>query len=155
MDRNTVHKFCDMEDEVNSILDENIEIAEKTRNQLQNQGSQIDNIGDRLINIEYITSKGKEIINRMSSFFHRFRTKQLNVTANVTEEPIIMEEINPSQLFVKNDTTLNKLNRLKKIGIKIGEEIDEQNIKFDKMDIEMDKNKSYLKKNVEKINKIL
>ena len=148
------NNFHNIEDEVNSILDENIEIAETTKCQLINQGEQIDNMERGLINIEYITGKGKEIINRMSSFFHRFRTNQITTRINPTESSIQMEEIEPSTLFVKDDTTLNKLNRLKKIGLKIGEELDEQNIKLDKIDIEVDKNKSFLNKNVEKINKI-
>jgi hypothetical protein len=154
MDKDLFNNFHNIEDEVNSILDENIEIAETTKYQLVNQGEQIDNMERGLINIEYITGKGKEIINRMSSFFHRFRTNQITTIVNPIEPTIQMEEIDPSKLFVKNDTTLNKLNRLKKIGLKIGEELEEQNIKLDKIDIEVDKNKSFLSKNVEKINKI-
>ena len=151
MDRYLVDNI---EDEINSILDENIEIAEITKCQLENQGEQIDNMEMILINIEYITGKGKEIIDRMSSFFHRFRTTQITTHINPIETTIQMDEIDPSNLFVKNDNTLNKLNRLKKIGLKIGEEIDEQNIKLDKMDIHIDKNKSFFRKNIEKTNKI-
>ena len=155
MDRNTVHRFNDAQDEINSILDENIEIAENTKINLQNQGNQIDNINQRMINIEYITEKGKDIINRMSSFFHRFRTTQLNFNPRVTSEPIQMESLNSSDLFVQNDSTLARLDRLKKIGLKIGEVLDDQNIKLDRMDIDIDRNKSYINKNIEKIDKIL
>ena len=155
MEKDSICRFNDVNDEINSILDENIEIANKTKNQLEYQGEQIENVETKLINIEYLTSKGKEIINRMSSFFHRFRTPPVTYNDNVNESTIQMDEIQPSELFVSQETTLAKLNRLKKIGLKIGEELDEQNIKLDKMDIDVDRNKSYFKKNVEKINKIL
>ncbi len=154
MDRNSVSRFCDIEDEVNSILDENIEIATRTKNQLFFQGQQIENVDLKLTNIEYFTNKAKEIINRMSSFFHRFRTSPVSYTENVVDSQIQMSEIDESKLFVSGETTLSKLNRLKNIGLQMGEELDEQNIKLDKMDLDVDKNNSYFKKNVEKINKI-
>jgi hypothetical protein len=155
MDRNSEHRFCDIEDEVNSILDENIENATRTQNKLVFQGQQIENVELKLTNIEYFTKKGKEIINRMSSFFHRFRTPPVNYTENIVDSTIQMNELDETSLFVSGETTLSKLNRLKKIGLQMGEELDEQNIKLDKMDLDVDKNNSYLKKNVEKINKIL
>ena len=155
MDRSSDHNFYNIDDEINSILDENIEIATRTKNKLEFQGEQIDNVESKLINIEYLTKKGKEIINRMSSFFHRFRTAPINYNDNIIDSTIQMEEIDESKLFVRDESTIGKLNRLKKIGLKIGEELDEQNIKLDKMDIDVDRNKSYFKKNVEKINKIL
>ena len=147
--------LSNVQDELNSILDENILIAEQTHCELENQGQQIEDMERKLINIEYITRKGKDILNRMQSFFHRFRTQQITTIFSPTESSIQMNEISPEDLFVSNDTTLNKLDRLKKLGLKIGEELDDQNIKLDKMDIEIDKNSSYQKKNVEKINKIL
>lgn len=155
MDRNSAHKFCDIEDEVNSILDDNIEIATRTQNQLVYQGQQIENVELKLTNIEYFTNKGKEIIKRMSSFFHRLVTPPVNYSDNVVDSTIQMNEIDETSLFVPGETTLAKINKLKKIGLKMGEELDEQNIKLDKMDFDVDKNNSYFKKNVEKINKIL
>ena len=149
-----------LEDELNSILDENLDIAYKTNTQLQYQGKQIDNVEEKLINIEYFTSKGKDIINRMSSFFHRFRSTPIQVNTTIRESVIQMEELAATTLaattpFIKDESCLSKLNRLKKIGIQIGEELEEQNIKLDKMDINIDKNSSYLKKNTGKIDRLM
>ena len=162
-----------LEDELNSILDENLDIAYKTNTQLQYQGKQIDNVEEKLINIEYFTSKGKDIINRMSSFFHRFRSTPIQVNTTIRESVIQMEEFSPTTRqrelvpttrqrelvpttpFIKDESCLSKLNRLKKIGIQIGEELEEQNIKLDKMDINIDKNSSYLKKNTGKIDRLM
>jgi hypothetical protein len=154
-----------LEDELNSILDENLDIAHKTNTKLQYQGEQIDNVEEKLINIEYFTSKGKDIINRMSSFFHRFRSTPIQVNTTIRESVIQMEEFAPTTLaattlapttpFIKDESCLSKLNRLKKIGIQIGEELEEQNIKLDKMDINIDKNSSYLKKNTGKIDRLM
>ena len=149
-----------LEDEVNSILDENLDIAYKTNTQLQYQGKQIDNVEEKIINIEYFTSKGKDIINRMSSFFHRFRSTPIQVNTTIRESVIQMEELAATTLaattpFIKDESCLSKLNRLKKIGIQIGEELEEQNIKLDKMDINIDKNSSYLKKNTGKIDRLM
>ena len=163
-----------LEDELNSILDENLDIAYKTNTQLQYQGKQIDNVEEKIINIEYFTSKGKDIINRMSSFFHRFRSTPIQVNTNIRESVIQMEELAATTLaattrqrelaattlaattpFIKDESCLSKLNRLKKIGIQIGEELEEQNIKLDKMDINIDKNSSYLKKNTGKIDRLM
>ena len=149
-----------LEDELNSILDENLDIAYKTNTQLQYQGKQIDNVEEKIINIEYFTSKGKDIINRMSSFFHRFRSTPIQVNTTIRESVIQMEELAATTLaattpFIKDESCLSKLNRLKKIGIQIGEELEEQNIKLDKMDINIDKNSSYLKKNTGKIDRLM
>ena len=142
-------------DEINSILEDNIEIAEATHKSIKKQGEIINDIEDRVDNIEYISQKAKDIVNRMCSFFHRLTTKPIITNVEIKEPVIQMENIEIENTFVPEESSLGKLHRLKKIGIKIGEDLEEQNIKLDGMDINLDRNKSYLRKNVGKINKIL
>ena len=143
-------KPCNSEE----ILNENLEIANRTLEVLSNQERQLINVEDSLFNIEYYSKKSKDILKRMEGFFKRLWYRPVDVDETIDYNVIQMDEVNRVNID-KNEDFITKLEKLKDVGLKIGESLDKQNIILDKLDVETDKNKSFISKNNRKINNLL
>ena len=67
MDRSSDHNFFNVDDEINSILDDNIEIATLTKNKLEFQGEQIDNVDEELLNLLCERMNISEMVGKLKS----------------------------------------------------------------------------------------
>ena len=143
-------KPCNSEE----ILNENLEIANRTLEVLSNQERQLTNMEDSLFNIEYYSKKSKDILKRMEGFFKRLWYRPVEVDETIDYNVIQMDEVNQVNLD-KNIDFMGKLEEIKGVGLKIGESLDRQNIILDKLDMDADKNKSFIDKNNRKINNLL
>lgn len=138
---------------VDTLLDENLEIAENTLSQLEIQEEQLINSDYSLLNIEYYSRKSKDILKRMGSFFKRLWYRPVEVDVTREYDHVQMDEIHEE---VKNfENFEDKLSRLKTVGLKIGETLDNQNVLLENLDCNVDKNKSFIDKNNTKINRLL
>tara|TARA_B100000963_G_C22118268_1_gene447937 strand:+ start:76 stop:525 length:450 start_codon:yes stop_codon:yes gene_type:complete len=138
-----------------SLVEENLQIAKETLNQLKHQDEQLNSVNKSLSNIEYYSQKSKDILKRMDTFFKRLWYRP--VTVDITREYnlIQMKDIELNTTNNKEINMMDSLNQIKEIGIKIGDTLDSQNILINNLDIEVDKNKSFLDKNDRKINNLL
>ena len=107
-----------------------------------------------IFNIEYYSKKSKDILKRMEGFFKRLWYRPVEVDETIDYNVIQMDEVNQVNVDKKEDF-ITKLEKLKDVGLKIGESLDKQNIILDKLDMETDKNKSFIDKNNRKINNLL
>jgi hypothetical protein len=135
---------------VDTLLDENLEIAENTLSQLEIQEEQLNNAEYSILNIEYYSKKSKDILKRMGSFFKRVWYRPVEIDVTREYDHIQMDEIDKE---VKNFE--DKLSCLKTVGLKIGETLDKQNVLLENLDYNVDKNKSFIDKNNTKINRLL
>ena len=137
--------------EINGILDENIEIAEQTLIQIKKQGEQITNSEETVNNIQYLSIHGEKILNRMSSFFYRIFYKP---------QEINFRDINPKEeefeeIKWENNNFYQKMEKLKQLGLEIGENLDKQNKDLEKLGIKVDNNSVSINKNIKKIKNIM
>ena len=102
-----------------------------------------------------IKSKSKDILKRMDTFFKRLWYRP--VTVDITKEYNIiqMKDIDLNTNKNKEVNIMDSLNQIKELGIQIGDTLDSQNVLINNLDIEVDKNKSFLDKNNRKINNLL
>ena len=142
-------KKCNSED----LIDENLDIANQTLEVLKNQEKQLNDVEDSLFNIEYYSRKSKDILKRMEGFFKRLWYRPVEVDETRDFNVIQMDAIEHTNYG--NMDILDKLGELKNVGLKIGESLDNQNKILDKLDVDVDKNKSYINKNNRKINNLL
>ena len=138
-----------------SLVEENLQIAKETLNQLKHQDEQLNSVNKSLSNIEYYSQKSKDILKRMDTFFKRLWYRP--VTVDITKEYNIiqMKDIDLNTNKNKEVNIMDSLNQIKEIGIQIGDTLDSQNVLINNLDIEVDKNKSFLDKNNRKINNLL
>ena len=138
-----------------SLVEENLQIAKETLNQLKHQDEQLNSVNKSLSNIEYYSQKSKDILKRMDTFFKRLWYRP--VTVDITREYnlIQMKDIELNTTNNKEINMMDSLNQIKEIGIQIGDTLDSQNVLINNLDIEVDKNKSFLDKNDRKINNLL
>ena len=141
--------------DINTLLEQNLEVAEQTLRLLKEQEEQLNNSTNSLSNIEYYSKKSKDILKRMDGFFKRLWHRPVDIDIEKEYNLIQMDEIIEEKKSSEGGEILDKLGKLKEMGIKIGENLDNQNIMLEKIDFETDKNKSYLDKNNRKINKLL
>ena len=137
--------------EINGILDENIEIAEQTLIQIKKQGEQITNSEETVNNIQYLSTHGEKILNRMSSFFYRIFYKP---------QEINFRDINPKEeefeeIKWENNNFYQKMEKLKQLGLEIGENLDKQNKDLENLGIKVDNNSVSINKNIKKIKNIM
>ena len=137
-----------------SLVEENLQIAKETLNQLKHQDEQLNSVNNSLFNIEYYSQKSKDILKRMEGFFKRLWYRPVEVDETIDYNVIQMDEVNQVNLD-KNIDFMGKLEEIKGVGLKIGESLDRQNIILDKLDMDADKNKSFIDKNNRKINNLL
>ena len=138
---------------VDNLLDENLEIAENTLSQLEIQEEQLNNAEYSLLNIEYYSRKSRDILKRMENFFKRVWYRPVEVDISREYNYVQMDEIDKE--IDKFEKFEDKLERLKTVGLKIGETLDKQNIILENLDYNVDKNKSFIDKNNNKINRLL
>ena len=135
------------------LIDENLEIANQTLEVLKSQEKQLNIVEDSLFNIEYYSRKSKDILKRMDGFFKRLWYRPVEVDETRDFNIIQMEALEKENYG--NKCILDKLGELKNVGLRIGESLDNQNKILDKLDVGVDKNKSYIGKNNRKINNLL
>ena len=138
---------------VDTLLDENLEIAENTLSQLEIQEEQLNNAEYSMLNIEYYSKKSRDILKRMEGFFKRIWYRPVEVDISREYNYVQMDEIDKEVDRVENYE--GKLQRLKTLGLKIGNSLDKQNILLENLDCNVDKNKSFIDKNNTKINRFL
>lgn len=137
--------------EIHSLLDDNLDIAEQTLNEIKKQGEQINSSDESISNIEYLSKQGEKLLNRMSSFFYRIYYKP---------EEISFRDVKPreegfEEIKWENNTFNEKLLKLKEIGLEIGENLDKQNKELEDLGVKVDNNSSNMKNNIKKIKKIM
>ena len=137
--------------EIDSILDENLDIAEQTLNQIKKQGEQINSSDESISNIEYLSKQGEKLLNRMSSFFYRIYYKP----GEINLRDVKHKEEGFEEIKWENNTFNEKLQKLKEIGLEIGENLDKQNKELEDLGVKVDNNSSNMKNNIKKIKKIM
>lgn len=138
-----------------SLVEENLQIAKETLNQLKHQDEQLNSVNNSLFNIEYYSQKSKDILKRMDTFFKRLWYRPVSVDITREYNLIQMKDIELNTTNNKEINMMDSLNQIKEIGIEIGDTLDSQNVLINNLDIEVDKNKSFLDKNNRKINNLL
>ena len=138
-----------------SLVQENLQIAKETLNQLKHQDEQLNSVNKSLFNIEYYSQKSKDILKRMDTFFKRLWYRPVSVDITREYNVIQMKDIELNTTNNKEINIMDSLNQIKEIGIQIGDTLDSQNALINNLDIEVDKNKSFLDKNNRKINNLL
>ena len=144
--------------ESQKLLNENIEIAYQTLSELKNQDEQFNEMGNSLSNIEYYSEKSKNILRRLSSVIKRFWYKSEDIELDREYVKLNTENVKLDVDKIKKNTNnsfQDKLDLLKNIGIQIGDKLDEQNNLLINMDSDIERNDSFLKKNNQKINKLI
>ena len=97
-------------------------------------------------NIEYLSKQGEKLLNRMSSFFYRIYYKPKKLVLEMWNLEEGFEEIK-----WENNTFNEKLQKLKEIGLEIGENLDKQNKELEDLGVKVDNNSSNMKNNIKKI----
>jgi hypothetical protein len=138
-----------------SLVEENLQIAKETLNQLKHQDEQLNSVNKSLFNIEYYSQKSKDILKRMDTFFKRLWYRPVSVDITREYNIIQMKDMELNTTNNKEINMMDSLNQIKEIGIQIGDTLDSQNALINNLDIEVDKNKSFLDKNNRKINNLL
>lgn len=137
--------------DIHSLLDDNLDIAEQTLNQIKKQGEQINSSDESISNIEYLSKQGEKLLDRMSSFFYRLYYKP----EEVNFRDVAPREEGFEEIKWENNTFNEKLLKLKEIGLEIGENLDKHNKELEELGVKVDNNSSNMKNNIKKIKKIM